>query len=178
MGLSICHSIVQRHGGHIEAQSVIEKGTAFTFYIPVSDKQPSSPPEQGGDLPTETGRILVMDDEEAVRRTAGRMLEELGYEVGFTVDGDEAIDACAAAEESEKSFHLVMMDLTIPGGMGGKETVVKLHEIAPHARAIVASGYANDPVLTDPAAYGFVAGIRKPIDLDELAAVVAEAMGS
>jgi PAS domain S-box-containing protein len=176
LGLSICHSIIQRHGGHIAVRSEVGAGTVFTFHLPASEEEAVAVTEPAGDPIAGTGRILLMDDEETVQRTVGRMLGALGYEVSSAKDGAEALQAYTKALESGKAFDLVIMDLTIPGGMGGKEAMVKLHDIDPDTRVIVASGYANDPVMADPTAYGFVSGIRKPIDLDELAEAVAQAL--
>jgi two-component system, cell cycle sensor histidine kinase and response regulator CckA len=177
LGLAICHSIIQRHGGHISVESERGEGTAFTFYLPAAKARAVEVTQEALELPEGTGRILVMDDEDQILRTVGRMLGALGYTAAAAKNGEEAISAYRQASASGDPFGLVIMDLTIPGGMGGKEAVVKLHEVDPQARVIVASGYADDPVMADPQAYGFVAGIRKPIDLDELAEVVAQAIG-
>jgi PAS domain S-box-containing protein len=176
LGLSIAHTIISNHGGHIGASSEPEVGTTFEFYLPVSEKPVAGDVKEKAGPAGGSGRILVMDDEETVRRTTGRMLTMLSYEVAFAADGRQALQTYGAAQEAGSPYDLVIMDLTIPGGMGGKEAVVKLHEIDPHARVIVASGYANDPVMADPQAYGFVGGIRKPVDMDELAEVVSKAM--
>ena len=176
LGLSIVHRIVTNHGGHVAVSSEPGVGTEFEFHLPAAVKQVVVAVEGKAESVGGTGLILVMDDEETVRRTTGRMLTMLGYEVAFADDGYQALQAYRAAQEAGSPPDVVIMDLTIPGGMGGKEAVVKLHEMDPRARVIVASGYDSDPVLADPSAYGFAAGIRKPIDLDELAEVVARAV--
>jgi PAS domain S-box-containing protein len=178
LGLSIVHRIITNHGGHIAVSSEPGVGTELVFHLPAAVKQVVETVEEKGESVGGTGHILVMDDEETVRRTTGRMLTMLGYEAAFAADGHQALQAWRAAKEAGSPYDLVMMDLTIPGGMGGKEAVVKLHEIDPAARVIVASGYDSDPVLADPQAYGFEAGIRKPIDLDELAATLQGLLGT
>ena len=113
-----------------------------------------------------------MDDEETIHRMVGRTLRGLGYDVESVYDGDEALRVYKAALETDNPFDVVIMDLTIPGGMGGKEAVSKLHEIDPQARVIVSSGYANDPVMANFADYGFASRVAKPVDIEELADTV------
>ena len=119
-----------------------------------------------------TGRILFMDDEEVLHRTVGRTLKLLGYEVESVYDGEAALQAYKEALESAKPFHIVIMDLTIPGGMGGKEAVGKLLEIDPRARVLVSSGYSQDPVMANYADYGFAGRVTKPVAIQELANTV------
>ena len=176
LGLSICHSIVERHGGHIGVRSEVGRGTTFTVHVPASDGERAGVKEPRLEAQAGTGRVLVMDDEATVRRATGRMLKRLGYEVAYAEDGEGALAAYREAGEAGNPYDLVIMDLTIPGGMGGKEAVSKLRELDPQARVIVASGYSNDPVMSEPARYGFLAGIGKPIGLDELASAVASAI--
>jgi len=172
LGLSISHSIIQRHNGHMSVRSEIDVGTTFTFYLPTSEKQAVVVDEQKKELSVGTGRILLMDDEETIHRMVGRTLKVLGYEVKSVYDGDEALRVYKEALGSDKPFNVVIMDLTIPGGMGGKEAVGKLHRIDPHARVIVSSGYAHDPVMANFADYGFSGSVAKPVDLEELADTV------
>ena len=177
LGLSIAHTIISNHGGHITATSAAGEGTTFEVHLPASEKQAVEAPEQETKPASGSGKILLMDDEETIHRTMGRMLGELGYEVAFASEGDEALQTYQAAKESGRPFDLVIMDLTVPGGMGGKEAVGKLHEIDPDARVVVSSGYSNDPVMANPEIYGFVGIVKKPVDLDELARTVREAIG-
>ena len=176
LGLSIAHTIISNHGGHITATSEVGEGTTFEFYVPASEKRAVEAPQQETEPASASGKILLMDDEETIHRTVGRMLEALGYEVALSSDGEEALQAYRAAMEAGDRYDLVIMDLTIPGGMGGRETVNRLHQIDPDARVVVASGYSNDPVMADPEGHGFVGIVKKPVDLDELAKTVKEAM--
>jgi len=113
-----------------------------------------------------------MDDEEIVVDVARKMLESLGYEVESTSDGAEAIDLYKKAKESGNPFDIVIMDLTVPGGIGGKEAIKRLLEIDPGVRAIVSSGYSNDPVMSDFKRYGFKGVVAKPYKVKDLAEVL------
>jgi two-component system, cell cycle sensor histidine kinase and response regulator CckA len=172
LGLSICHSIVHRHNGHIDVASEQGVGTTFTFHIGASQEQPVAAIEEKKVISPGSGRILIMDDEETIHRVVGRTLRVLGYQVESVHDGYEALQEYGAALGSSKPFDLVIMDMTIPGGMGGKEAIGRLLLLDPDARAIVSSGYASDPVMTDFAAHGFVGRLPKPVELEELAEAV------
>ena len=113
-----------------------------------------------------------MDDEETIHRVVGRTLKMLGYQVEGVHDGGEALRSYEAALETDAPFDIVIMDLTIPGGMGGKEAIKKLLEIDPQARVIVSSGYATDPVMVNFSDYGFSGRLSKPVDIEELADTV------
>jgi len=117
-----------------------------------------------------------MDDEEAIHKTVGRMLRTLGYEVESVRSGAEALASYQASLEEGNPYDLVILDLTIPGGMGGKEAGPKLHDMHPEARLIVSSGYANDPVMMDCEAYGFHSKVAKPVDLEDLARAVNDVL--
>jgi DNA-binding NtrC family response regulator len=119
-----------------------------------------------------TGKILLMDDEETIHQMMGRTLKALGYEVESVYDGKEVLQAYKVALETDKPFDVVIMDLTIPGGMGGKEAIGKLLVIDPRVQALVSSGYSNDPVMADFAEYGFAGSVAKPVDIEELADMV------
>ncbi len=142
------------------------------------DKEVSKKERAEPTVITGSGRILVMDDEESVRDTAGEMLAHAGYQVESANDGEEAIDRYARAKEAGEPFDILILDLTIPGGMGGKETMQKLLEIAPEAKAIVSSGYAYGPIMADYKEYGFKGVIAKPYLIDELCKVVQEVLKS
>ena len=174
LGLTICHSIVSKHNGLIAVESELGVGTKFTIYLPaLKDSRPVQAVSQPGVLHG-SGRVLVMDDEEQVRGIVGEMLTFLGYEVGFARDGEEAIDLYRRAMAGGSRYDVVIMDLTIPGGMGGREAVLKLREIDPNLKAIVSSGYSNDPVMADFQAYGFQGVASKPFDTERLSRVLHE----
>lgn len=122
------------------------------------------------------GRILVMDDEEHVRDMSATILSELGYEVTTGVDGAEAVELYQKARESGKPYDAVILDLTVPGGMGGQETIQKLLEIDPKIKALVSSGYSNDPVLANFREHGFIGFIPKPCKIQELSEIVHKIM--
>lgn len=174
LGLSICHSIIKRHNGHIGVQSKIDQGTVFTIYLPVAKDQTQKPLHATTQISQGHGKILLMDDEEIVQKIVARMLNTLGYEVEIVAHGEAALQAYQTAQALSTPFDLVIMDLTIPGGLGGKETVSKLLKIDPNARVIVSSGYSHDPVLTNPNAYGFLGTIKKPVDIKEMSQTIQD----
>jgi len=163
LGLATSYSIIKNHGGHITVESKVETGTTFHIYLPASKESVTVEKEAKAEVVTTgEGRILVMDDEEMIREMLSRMLSLAGYKVTLTEDGAEAIEQYAKAKESGKPFGAVIMDLTIPGGMGGKEAIKKLLEIDPGAKVIVSSGYATGPIMSDYKKYGFSAVVTKP----------------
>ncbi len=170
LGLAICHSIIQKHNGTITVQSKAGVGTSFTIYLPASIRE--NPAEGIGKnvfvRPERQATILVMDDEPMIRDIVKRMLENGGYEVVVTAHGEEAIAQYAAYHEQGKDFDLIIMDLTIPGGMGGKDAIREILKIHPGAKVVVASGYSNDPIMANCEQYGFVAAISKPYQKLEL----------
>lgn len=177
LGLAITHSIINKHGGHIEVDSSLRKGTTFTFYLPAAAGM--VPPELqteaiGADLKGK-GRILIMDDDEMIRELVRNLLDSFGYEPLLARDGEEAIRLYLAAQAEETPIVAVIMDLTIPGGMGGKEAVREIHKIDPAAKVIVASGYSNDPIMANYRDYGFCAAIVKPFNLQEFREAIGKA---
>lgn len=171
LGLSTAYSIVKNHGGHITVESELSKGTCFYIYLPALDLAPVEKREQKVREFHGEGEVLVMDDEEAVRMVCGDMLKSLGFEVDYASHGEEALE-----KYRKKGYDLVIMDLTIQGGMGGKEALSRLLEIDPDATAIVSSGYSNDPVMADYSKYGFKGVIVKPYLVDELKSVLYDVM--
>lgn len=114
------------------------------------------------------GKVLIMDDEEIIREVGLRMLEHLGFDVALAINGDEAIELFKEAHGTDTPIDLIIMDLTIPGGMGGKDAVREILAIDENAKVIVSSGYSNDPVMENYQDYGFKGKITKPFDLNEL----------
>jgi PAS domain S-box-containing protein len=172
LGLSICHSIIRKHGGNVTVESKYRQGTTFHIYLPSAngkspDQRPADTMEQEIPIFGE-GRILVMDDEAMIRKLAGELLSYLGYEVDFALDGTEAIKRYKKAINSNKPFDAVILDLTVKGGMGGKEAIQELVKIDPNVVAIVSSGYCNDPGITDFGQYGFSGVVTKPYTMSEL----------
>jgi PAS domain S-box-containing protein len=167
LGLATAFSIVRGHGGAIVVHSEAEQGSKFTVYLPASDDGPAATPADDGQLRGH-GRLLVMDDDEAVRSAAAELLESVGYEVATAADGAEAIDLYAAALDGGNSFDAVVLDLTVPKGVGGRETMARLLEIDPEVKAIVSSGYSTDPVMANYREHGFSGVAVKPYRLAEL----------
>lgn len=174
LGLATTYSIIQKHGGHITVESQLGVGTTFHVYLPASDKIVAKKEEVK--LIKGQGRILVMDDEAALQKLVGRMLKNLGYESEFAKDGAETIQMVKEAKEAEKPYDAVILDLTIPGKMGGKEAIKKLLEIDPELKAIVFSGYSNNPILANFEEYGFKGMMPKPFELRTLGKVLHEVL--
>ena len=171
LGLAICYSIMKKHGGHISVQSVAGIGTSFIIYLPVSSIQAEKEVQEDRLIMGE-GKVLLMEDEESVRQTANEMLTFLGYDVALASDGTEALGLYKKAFLSDHPFDVVITDLTVRGGMGGKMTVSELIKVNPDVKAIVSSGYSSD-ALSDYKKYGFYDVIAKPYRLQELGKVLS-----
>lgn len=177
LGLFTSYNIIKQHEGHIEVCSVVGKGTTFSIYLPATDQAlapvaVASPREVSG-----SGNVLVMENEEELCDVIEGILLHFGYDVVFAKDGVEAIAAYQHAKSAGTPFDAIIMDLTIPGGMGGKEAIDRLRELDPHVKAIVASGYANDPIMADYQAHGFVGRIAKPYRTDTLNQALRDVIG-
>lgn len=168
LGLATVYSIVNRHGGWIDVESVVGKGTTFHVYLPVSPDMTEPVRQSSSGMHTGSGAALVVDDEESLRETVAAMLKAMGYAVVVAQDGTEALHLFTEAHRSSTPFKLIILDLTIPGGMGGYETIQAIRPIDRDVAVIVASGYADDPVMADPIRYGFTAKIVKPFKRGEL----------
>jgi CheY-like chemotaxis protein len=151
---------------------MIGMGSTFHIYLPVCKHAACSKPTARTVPIRGAGRILLMDDEEMIRDVASRMLIKLGYDVECSHDGAETVALYEKAQNSDQPFKAVIMDLTIPGGMGGKETVKKLMEIDPNVKAIVSSGYSSDPIMAHFKEYGFSGVVSKPYTIKTLSETV------
>jgi CheY-like chemotaxis protein len=170
LGLAICHSIINKHDGIITVQSKPGKGTTFIIYLPaeLNNPQHTDDKKPKAKSAVKAARIMVMDDEDMIRDVAKMQLSILGHEAILVTDGEQAINKYQALQDSGTPVDLVIMDLTIPGGMGGREAAQRVLQLDPHAKIIVASGYSNDPVMANYREYGFCAALIKPFDLSEL----------
>ncbi len=172
LGLSTAYSVTKNHGGTMTVTSELGKGTQMHLYLPASTTPPMIRDESYPTSIMGEGKVLVMDDEDSVRMLLEEMLEYLGYEVESVPDGDNAITLYKQAQAMQQGYSAVILDLTIPGGLGGKDTLQQLRQIDPDVRAIVASGYSNDPLLSQYTAFGFLGMVAKPFQLGELSEVL------
>jgi PAS domain S-box-containing protein len=168
LGLASSYTIIKKHKGYIGVQSVLGVGTTFEIYLPALKKKFLEKEPAPELILDGTGKILLMDDETSIRDVAGEMLSQIGYQVAVAADGAEAISLYSQAKESGAPYDVVITDLTIPGGMGGKDVIAKLLLIDPEVKVIVSSGYSNDPVMSDYREYGFNDLVTKPYKIEEL----------
>lgn len=174
LGLTIAYSIVKRHGGLLDVESEAGKGTCVRMYLPAAAEKfvAEEPVAEAPACPGKAGKILVMDDEPEIRELIEQMLQTQGHAVVLAENGSKAIELFLKAKASSQPFDAVILDLTIPDGMGGKDTLNALFKIDPDVKAVVISGYSNDPVMADPGSYGFKGALLKPFSMKELAEVM------
>jgi PAS domain S-box-containing protein len=172
LGLATSYSIIRNHDGMIAAESEVGTGTTFCVYLPASQGELQTSLDMEETPATGSGRILLMDDEESIREVAREILSTLGYEVELARNGSEAISLYRAAKHSTYPFDVVVLDLTVAGGMGGAEAIEKLCEIDSEVKAVVSSGYSNDPIMSDYTKYGFKGVAAKPYTAKELGAIL------
>jgi signal transduction histidine kinase/ActR/RegA family two-component response regulator len=198
LGLTICHAIVQKHEGAIVVESTVGVGTTFHIYLPSAREiggaeaagqaggvisQAKTRKLSGGEktpVPagvSRHGRVLVMEDEEAVKTVIGLTLRGMGHEVELAENGQMAIENYKKAQSLGRRFDVVILDLTVRGGMGGKETIQALLKIDPAVKAIAMSGYAHDPVILEPERHGFKGALAKPFERGKLREIISRVMG-
>ncbi len=176
LGLATAYSIIKNHGGFITAQSELGTGTTFTVYLPASEEK-----TEIAEAPKDTvagfgSRILLMDDSEAIRDFSAEVLSTLGYEVFLASDGAEAVDLYTWLRNTTRPIDAVILDLTVPGGMGGLEAIRKLRGIDRNVRAIVSSGYSTDPIMANYREYGFRAVVAKPYTIAEFSDILSRVL--
>jgi PAS domain S-box-containing protein len=174
LGLSISYSIIKKHGGHIQVRPDCGSGSSFQFYLKSTEQVNESTLKQVTPKTFHGERILIMDDDEQVLKAARRMLSHIGFNVTCSTHGEETIVLYREAFHSSKPFHAVIMDLTVPGCMGGKEAIELLKDIDPDVKSIVSSGYSNDPVMANYKDYGFSGVVPKPYRIEDISAVLSE----
>ncbi|MEO5656397.1 MAG: ATP-binding protein, partial [Nitrospiria bacterium] len=175
LGLATCYSIVKKHRGYIAADSTPGVRTTFTLFLPAAAQPPA--PARPVPPPRPGGAVLLMDDDPSICEFAVEMLTQFGYRAACALDGAQAVDLYRHALAEGGPFDVVILDLTVPGGMGGIEALAALREIDPRVRAVVSSGYSNDPVMADWARYGFAGALPKPYEGDQLREIVAQVLG-
>jgi len=178
LGLATVYAIIKNHDGEIQVFSRLDHGTTFAITLPAQEEGPPQQAESEGQAEAEGGqgggKILLMDDEDAIREMASAALSMFGYQPVVACDGEEMLGLYLEAQQSGAPFDAVIMDLTVPGGMGGKEAVQKLLELDPHALAIASSGYSEDQVMANYRDYGFAGIVSKPYSLQALDVTLQE----
>lgn len=168
LGLSSAYSIVLKHNGYITVQSELNKGSTFNIYLPASENILTDNSVSKEEMRQGKGKILVLDDDDIIRRSTERLLSHLGYKVFMANEGEQALQLYSAAIENQSPFDAAILDLTIPGGKGAQEIIGELCKMDPNIKAIVSSGYPDDPVMLDFLSFGFCAAISKPYNIEEL----------
>lgn len=168
LGLATVYSIIRKHQGHIEVESQLGTGTCFRLWLPAATAAPSPEANRPGTASPFPIRVLFMDDEPTIRQMAGLFFERLGATGEMAADGTEALAKYRKAKEAGQAFDVVIMDLTVPGGMGGREAMERLRAYDPEVKAIVSSGYSRDPVLANYRLHGFQGILPKPYGLAQL----------
>lgn len=174
LGLATSHSILAKHDGTITVESEPGVGTTFRFYLPVLGTPSAAPPVPRAEF-SPGGSILIVDDDVEVRESLGEMVLQLGFDPTLVADGQAAL-ALLGPSPTEPRFRAIFMDLTIKGGLGGKQTVRRLREAGLTTPVVVVSGYSDDPVIVSPQDYGFTDGITKPFLRAHLVAVLARVL--
>jgi PAS domain S-box-containing protein len=174
LGLTTCYSIMFRHQGSIDVESEPGRGSTFHLYLPAYHGPAPAVPEMERPKQARTGRILFMDDEEAIRQIVYEMLKYLGHSCVCSADGAEAVQQFTQAAQTGQPFAAVILDLTVPGSMGGKEAAALIRRKDPDVPLVVSSGYAEDTVIAAPREYGFSSSLRKPFVIAELEKVLDE----
>ena len=176
LGLATVYSIIRKHQGHVTVESELGKGTTFNLWLPAAKQAPAAAAVSRSPFEILQGRILFMDDEEPIRQMVDVLLGRLGLTVKTVADGSELLTEYAAARKSGQPYDLVMMDLTVPGAMGGHEAMQELLKLDPAVRAIVSSGYSGDPVLANFREHGFCGIVPKPFRVADLTKVLQAAL--
>jgi CheY-like chemotaxis protein len=176
LGLATCYSIIKRHDGAIIVESEVGKGSTFHVFLPEAKGTMAEPMDKRTTLFKGSGTFIVMDDEEVMRDVISNMLESLGYSVVCSQNGRATIEFFEMESKSNRQISGAILDLTIPGGMGGKEAIQKLKEISPNTLFFAASGHTDDPIMSSPQEYGFSASISKPFRKSELTEMLEKHM--
>jgi two-component system, cell cycle sensor histidine kinase and response regulator CckA len=182
LGLATVHSIVMRHGGLVTVDSEPRRGATFRLWLPAAAETPTetAPAATAQTAPpvriARRARVLFMDDEPQIRQTGAELLSRLGYEVSTAADGTEAVRLYGEAKAAAHAFDVVVLDLTVLGGMGGRDAMTELRKLDPDVRAVVSSGYSNDAVLAEYRSHGFAGMVSKPYEITDLSHTIDSVM--
>jgi PAS domain S-box-containing protein len=176
LGLATAYSIIAKHAGLLTVDSETGNGSTFSIYLPASAREVPKASEDNAAIISGVGRILIMDDDKDIRASVEVFIERIGYEVEFAEDGTQAIEMYNKGLDTGRTFDAVILDLTVPGGMGGKEAIIKLLEIDPKVKVVVSSGYADDPIMSEYRNYGFSAALSKPYSIKALSKLLHEVL--
>jgi len=177
VGLTAAYAILKKHDGHIDVESRQGEGATFHVWLPAVTERAAATPAVSPTLTKGRGRVLVMDDDDMVRRVAGSMLARLGYEPILTSHGADAVERVRIMREQGEHLSAALLDLTVRTGEGGRETVQPLRALMPDLQIIASSGYSDDPIMAEPAQFGFNASLSKPFRLDDLGDLLAKLIG-
>ncbi len=172
LGLATVYSVIQKHRGYISVESTVGRGSTFRLWLPAARAEPPKPAATANPFDRVKGRVLFMDDEEPIREMSRELLERQGLEVTLTNDGGAAVREYAIAQISGRRFDLVIVDLTVPGGMGGADAMREILKIDPSARGIVSSGYSSDPVMGNYRVHGFRGSVPKPYRIGDFSQTI------
>lgn len=179
LGLATCYSILRNHNSSISVTSELGQGTTFTILIPAAEQGNRASRSDREEAPFKGhGRILVMDDDDTILQVVTDIMDSIGFETVAAKDGQEAIEHFTRARAEGRGFDVIIMDITIPGGMGGREAIARIREIDPQVRAIVSSGYANTPILAACKEFGFAAALTKPYDVTGICSVLKQVLAT
>jgi PAS domain S-box-containing protein len=177
LGLATCYAIIQKHDGIIDVESEPGKGTTFSIIIPASRSKEEAAPEKPLQSHSGSGKILIMDDQEFILDVATQLFNRMGYAVTQARDGSEALEVFGNARETGLPFRCIFLDLTIPGGTGGREAIAEMRKLDPDIPIFASSGYSDDPIMSRPREFGFTDSIRKPFRAMELADLMERYFG-
>jgi PAS domain S-box-containing protein len=176
LGLATVYSVIQKHRGHVAVDSKLGEGTTFRIWLPAARVEPAAPSRTHSPFERLRGRVLFMDDEEAIRGMTQALLQRLGLEVKVTRNGEEAVREYVQAKEAGQAFDVVIFDLTVPGAMGGADAMREILKLDPAAKGIVSSGYSSDPVMANYRAHGFRGSVPKPYRMADFSRTIREVM--
>jgi nitrogen-specific signal transduction histidine kinase/ActR/RegA family two-component response regulator len=174
LGLTTSYSIIRRHNGYINVLSQIGVGSTFEIFLPASEKLFIDTDDNKAPIVSGHGKILLMDDDKQIRTVAKKLLTRLGYNIEVVESGELVIERYLASKKNNQFYDVIILDLTVRGGLGGLETLKKLKQLDPEIKVIVTSGYSNDPVLSNFQNYGFIGKIEKPFVIETMSRVISE----